>query len=99
VQTGTPLFVLQELAGWETERMARRYAHFTANHLAVYADKLEILEQTRHDNRISAAQRCQHVKKQNSSDVPTRHADFRPHVECSGKLLILRCSNGLHGKC
>ena len=42
VQNGTPLFVLQELAGWETERMVRRYAHFAANHLAVYADKLEI---------------------------------------------------------
>ena len=42
VQSGTPLFALQELAGWETEKMARRYAPFAANHLAVYADKLEI---------------------------------------------------------
>ena len=25
VQSGTPLFALQELAGWETERMVRRY--------------------------------------------------------------------------
>jgi integrase len=42
VQSGTPLFALQELAGWETEKMARRYAHFAADHLAAYADKLEI---------------------------------------------------------
>src|SRR5947207_11142864 len=26
VQNGTPLFALQELAGWETEKMVRRYA-------------------------------------------------------------------------
>ena len=37
VQNGTPLFALQELGGWETERMVRRYAHFAAEHLAVYA--------------------------------------------------------------
>jgi integrase len=43
VQSGTPLFALQELGGWQTERMVRRYAHFAASHLAVYADKLKIL--------------------------------------------------------
>ncbi len=41
VQNGTPLFALQELAGWETEKMARRYAHFATSHLAVYADNVE----------------------------------------------------------
>jgi integrase len=41
VQNGTPLFALQELAGWETEKMVRRYAHLAADHLAVYAGKLE----------------------------------------------------------
>jgi integrase len=41
VQGGTPLFALQELAGWETERMVRRYAHLAADHLAVYAEALE----------------------------------------------------------
>ena len=41
VQNGTPLFALQELAGWETEKMVRRYAHFAAGHLALYADNLE----------------------------------------------------------
>jgi integrase len=29
VQSGTPLFALQEMAGWETERMVRRYAHLS----------------------------------------------------------------------
>jgi integrase len=41
VQGGTPLFALQELAGWETEKMVRRYAHLAADHLAVYANGLE----------------------------------------------------------
>jgi hypothetical protein len=27
-----------ELGGWETEKMVRRYAHFAAEHLAVYAE-------------------------------------------------------------
>jgi len=27
VQQGTPLFALQEMAGWETEKMVRPYAH------------------------------------------------------------------------
>ena len=41
VQGGTPLFALQELGGWETEKMVRRYAHLAAEHLAVYAGNTE----------------------------------------------------------
>lgn len=41
MQGGTPLFALQELAGWETERMMRRYAHFAAEHLVVYVNNTE----------------------------------------------------------
>jgi integrase len=40
VQNGTPLNVLQELGGWESPQMVRRYAHFSASHLAVYAEAL-----------------------------------------------------------
>jgi integrase len=40
VQSGTPLFALQELAGWETEKMVRRYAHFAAEHLMAYAGNM-----------------------------------------------------------
>jgi hypothetical protein len=42
VQSGTPLFALQELAGWETERMVRRYAHLAAKHLAAYVANAQI---------------------------------------------------------
>ena len=40
VQAGTPLFALQEMGGWESPQMVRRYAHLTAEHLAPYADRL-----------------------------------------------------------
>jgi integrase len=40
VQAGTPLHVLQELGGWETAEMVRRYAHLSADHLAGYVDRV-----------------------------------------------------------
>ena len=40
VQNGTPLNVLQELGGWESAEMVRRYAHFSASHLAPFASRL-----------------------------------------------------------
>jgi integrase len=43
VQSGTPLFVLQELGGWESVEMVRRYAHLAADHLAPFADRLSAL--------------------------------------------------------
>jgi integrase len=43
VQNGTPLNVLQELGGWESSQMVRRYAHFSAGHLASYVSKLPLL--------------------------------------------------------
>jgi hypothetical protein len=43
VQNGTPLFVLQELGGWESVEMVRRYAHLAADRLAPFADRLSAL--------------------------------------------------------
>jgi len=40
VQVGTPLLVVQELGGWGSAEMVRRYAHFSVVNLANYADKL-----------------------------------------------------------
>jgi integrase len=40
VQNGTPLFALQELGGWASAEMVRRYAHLAADHLAPYAERL-----------------------------------------------------------
>ena len=43
VQQGTPLFALQEMGGWKSMSMVRRYAHLSAEHLAPYADRLDAL--------------------------------------------------------
>jgi integrase len=36
IQSGTPLLALQELGGWESSEMVRRYAHFSITNLAKY---------------------------------------------------------------
>lgn len=43
VQRGTPLHDLQELGGWKSAQMVRRYAHFSAGHLALHAANLPVL--------------------------------------------------------
>lgn len=42
VQSGTPLHVLQELGGWKTFAMVKRYAHFAVEHLAPYVGRIDI---------------------------------------------------------
>lgn len=37
-QNGTPAFILQQLGGWSSEKMVRRYAHLDTSHLAEWAD-------------------------------------------------------------
>jgi integrase len=39
VQNVTLLFALQELGGWASTEMVRRYAHLAADHLAPYAER------------------------------------------------------------
>jgi len=41
-QSGTPLFVLKELGGWETLEMVKKYAHMNDSTLAKYADAVKI---------------------------------------------------------
>ena len=41
IQAGVSLVELQELGGWETESMVRRYAHLSSSHLAKAAAKLD----------------------------------------------------------
>lgn len=43
-QAGTPQHVLQELGGWESPEMVRRYAHLSTKHLAGYVDRLSGLK-------------------------------------------------------
>ena len=39
-QADVPTWVLQELGGWKSEAMVRRYAHMSVKHLQPYADQL-----------------------------------------------------------
>ena len=39
-QNDVPTWVLQELGGWKSEAMVRRYAHLSVKHLQPYADQL-----------------------------------------------------------
>jgi integrase len=50
VQNGTPLFALQELGGWESTDMVRRYAHLAADHLAPFAERLGALRAVESEN-------------------------------------------------
>ena len=43
MQGGTPLYALQELGGWQSTEMVRRYAHLSAEHLAPFAERLSRL--------------------------------------------------------
>ncbi|QJQ02414.1 site-specific integrase [Herbaspirillum rubrisubalbicans Os34] len=43
VQSGTPLLALQELGGWESAEMVRRYAHFSQLNLSNFAANLPSL--------------------------------------------------------
>lgn len=43
-QAGTPLHILQELGGWESAEMVRRYAHLTSDHLIPFVDRLTAIQ-------------------------------------------------------
>lgn len=56
VQNGTPLFALQELGGWASTDMVRRYAHLAADHLAPYAERLGTLRAVENCDGTNTAQ-------------------------------------------
>ena len=51
VQGGTPLLALQEMGGWASFEMVRRYAHLSPGHLRQYADN-SLLAHTGHTRRL-----------------------------------------------
>ncbi len=44
IQAGVPTHALMELGGWSDIAMVRKYAHFGAEHLREYANKISIIE-------------------------------------------------------
>ncbi|MBW5852825.1 tyrosine-type recombinase/integrase [Yersinia enterocolitica] len=43
VQAGVPLSILQEMGGWESIEMVRRYAHLAPNHLTEHAKQIDAI--------------------------------------------------------
>lgn len=41
IQSGVPLSVLQEMGGWESIEMVRRYAHLAPGHLTGHAKQID----------------------------------------------------------
>ncbi|AYN25720.1 site-specific integrase [Buttiauxella sp. 3AFRM03] len=46
VQAGVPVSVLQEMGGWESIEMVRRYAHLAPNHLSEHSKKIDSIFST-----------------------------------------------------
>ena len=42
VQAGAPFSILQEMGGWESVEMVRRYAHLSPNHLTEHAKQIDV---------------------------------------------------------
>lgn len=53
-QSGTPLFVLKEMGGWESLEMVRKYAHLDAGHLAEYANRVTFRSQLEPEKKKAA---------------------------------------------
>ncbi|MEK7456024.1 MAG: site-specific integrase [Pseudomonadota bacterium] len=51
-QNDVPTWVLQELGGWKSEVMVRRYAHMSVKHLQPYADQL-VFKDTKAPSQVS----------------------------------------------
>lgn len=52
IQAGVPLSALQEMGGWESIEMVRRYAHLAPNHLTEHARKIDDIIGT-HDTNLA----------------------------------------------
>jgi len=52
-QQGTPLNILQEMGGWSSSEMVKRYAHLTAGHLVDYAEKISADTELTQSNVLS----------------------------------------------
>ena len=63
----SPLFALQEMGGWESPEMVRRYAHLAADHLAPYAEPSE-------DQKRQAARAAPNLRSDEVRIMRTRSA-------------------------
>ncbi|HHG8786306.1 TPA: tyrosine-type recombinase/integrase [Citrobacter sedlakii] len=63
IQSGVPLSVLQEMGGWESIEMVRRYAHLAPNHLTEHAKQIDSIfnddvPNMSHEGNLEAGGNC-----------------------------------------
>jgi len=69
-QQDVPTWVLQELGGWKSEAMVRRYAHLSVKHLQPYADQLNF--------RVTAGDSAKPLETQDGPGHKSGHSGGRP---------------------
>lgn len=69
-QNDVPTWVLQELGGWKSESMVRRYAHMSVKHLQPYADQLIFRGETGHPAEPQKTAEAHDTKSPTSSGRP-----------------------------
>ena len=86
VQAGTPLYALQEMGGWKSVEMVRKYAHLAAEHLAEHADRIGGLGtgKAQPSDSISASDKAQQEKAAESTGggeggIRTHVPDYSDH--------------------
>jgi hypothetical protein len=76
-QNDVPTWVLQELGGWKSESMVRRYAHMSVKHLQPYADQLIF--------RGDAGHLAEPQKTAEAHDTKSRHRRGNPDYMWCGR--------------
>ena len=54
VQSGTDIHVLQEMGGWESIAMVKRYAHLSSQHLVDHAERIVTHDTSASQSKVSA---------------------------------------------
>ena len=80
MQNGTPLFALQELGGWKSAAMVRRYAHLAADHLAPYAERLCAAREVENETvaRFGTVSKTARACRRQALDCLVAGAGFEP---------------------
>ncbi|MEO8455581.1 MAG: site-specific integrase [Sphingomicrobium sp.] len=72
-QNDVPTWVLQELGGWKSESMVRRYAHMSVKHLQPYADQLIF--------PVTPAISAKSLERREGAGHKSGHGRARPRLE------------------
>lgn len=80
-QNDVPTWVLQELGGWKSESMVRRYAHMSVKHLQPYADQLILPGTDPLINPVTDTKKSNCPEKLESPGHKNGHSESRPRLK------------------